>query len=52
MRAGRPAGRLRTGDRELLALAGSLPPGSARRDAARELLVSRYGHLVRAAVLA
>jgi RNA polymerase sigma-B factor len=35
------------GDRELLALAGSLPPGSARRDAARELLVSRYGHLVR-----
>jgi RNA polymerase sigma-B factor len=35
------------GDRELLAIAGSLPPGSARRDAARELLVSRYGHLVR-----
>ncbi len=34
-------------DRELLAIAGSLPPGSARRDAARELLVSRYGHLVR-----
>jgi RNA polymerase sigma-B factor len=36
------------GDRELLAIAGSLPPGSARRDAARELLVSRFGHLVRA----
>src|SRR5436305_10565164 len=36
------------GDRELLAIAGSLPPGSARRAAARELLVSRYGHLVRA----
>ena len=35
------------GDRELLAIAGALPPGSARRDAARELLVSRYGHLVR-----
>jgi RNA polymerase sigma-B factor len=35
------------GDQELLAIAGSLPPGSARRDAARELLVSRYGHLVR-----
>jgi len=35
------------GDRELLAIAGSLPPGSACRDAARELLVSRYGHLVR-----
>jgi RNA polymerase sigma-B factor len=36
------------GDRELLAIAGSLPPGSGRRAAARELLVSRYGHLVRA----
>jgi RNA polymerase sigma-B factor len=35
------------GDRELLAIAGSLPPGSARRAAARELLVGRYGHLVR-----
>ena len=35
------------GDQELLAIAGALPPGSARRDAARELLVSRYGHLVR-----
>ena len=35
-------------DRELLAIAGALPRGSARRDAARELLVSRYGHLVRA----
>jgi RNA polymerase sigma-B factor len=35
------------GDRELLAIAGSLPPGSARRDAAREVLVSRYGALVR-----
>jgi len=36
------------GDRELLAIAGALPRGSARRDAAREVLVSRYGHLVRA----
>jgi RNA polymerase sigma-B factor len=35
------------GDRELLAIAGSLPPGSQRAAAARELLVSRYGHLVR-----
>ena len=44
----RPAEDLaRLGDGELLAIAGSLPPGSARRDAARELLVSRYGHLVR-----
>jgi RNA polymerase sigma-B factor len=33
-------------DRELLAIAGSLP-GSARGAAARELLVSRYGNLVR-----
>jgi RNA polymerase sigma-B factor len=45
--AGRPAEDLaRLGDRELLAIAGALQPGSARRDAARELLVSRYGHLV------
>ena len=35
------------GDRELLAIAGALPPGSARAAAARELLVGRYGHLVR-----
>jgi len=35
------------GERELLAVAGSLPPGSARRAAARELLVGRYGNLVR-----
>jgi RNA polymerase sigma-B factor len=46
--ARRPEDLAGLGDRELLALAGSLPPGSARRDAARELLVSRYGHLVRA----
>jgi RNA polymerase sigma-B factor len=36
------------GDRELLAIAGSLQAESRRRAAARELLVSRYGHLVRA----
>jgi RNA polymerase sigma-B factor len=36
------------GDRELLAIAGSLPAGSGRAAAAREVLVSRYGHLVRA----
>jgi RNA polymerase sigma-B factor len=35
------------GDRELLAIAGSLPPDSSRRAAARELLVGRYGNLVR-----
>jgi RNA polymerase sigma-B factor len=35
------------GDRELLVIAGSLPPDSARRAAARELLVGRYGNLVR-----
>jgi RNA polymerase sigma-B factor len=35
------------GDRELLAIAGSLPAGSGRAAVARELLVSRYGHLVR-----
>jgi RNA polymerase sigma-B factor len=35
-------------DRGLLAITGSLPPGGPRRDAAREVLVSRYGHLVRA----
>jgi len=34
------------GDRELLAIVGSLPPGSGRRDTACELLVSRYRHLV------
>jgi RNA polymerase sigma-B factor len=50
---GRPAGQSAEGlaglgDRELLALAGSLPPGSRLRAAARELLVSRYSHLVRA----
>ncbi len=33
-------------DRELLAIAGSLPPFSQRRMAARELLVSRYRFLV------
>jgi RNA polymerase sigma-B factor len=38
------------GDRELLAIAGSLPPGSGRRDAACELLVSRYQYLVRSCV--
>jgi RNA polymerase sigma-B factor len=35
------------GDRELLAIAGSLLTGSGGAAAARELLVSRYGHLVR-----
>jgi RNA polymerase sigma-B factor len=35
------------GDRELLAIAGALPPGGRRAAAARELLVSRYGHMVR-----
>jgi len=44
----RPEDLAGLGDRELLALAASLPPGSARREAARELLVSRYRHLVRA----
>jgi RNA polymerase sigma-B factor len=44
----RPEDLAGLGDRDLLAIAASLPPGSARRDAARELLVSRYGHLVRA----
>ena len=34
------------GDRELLAIAGS-PPGGGRAAAAREVLVGRYGHLVR-----
>jgi RNA polymerase sigma-B factor len=38
------------GDRELLAIAGSLPLGSGRGGVARELLVSRYGHLVRSCV--
>ena len=45
---GRPAGDMAgLEDRELLAIAGSPPPGSQRATAARELLVSRYGHLVR-----
>ena len=35
-------------DRELLAIAGSMPPGSGYGGMARDLLVSRYGHLVRA----
>jgi RNA polymerase sigma-B factor len=35
------------GDRELLAIAGALPLGGGRGAVARELLVSRYGHLVR-----
>jgi RNA polymerase sigma-B factor len=37
-------------DRELLQIVRSLPPGSARRGAACELLVSRYRHLVRSCV--
>jgi RNA polymerase sigma-B factor len=45
-----PEDLARLGDRELLAIAGSLPPGSGRRDAACELLVSRYGYLVRSCV--
>jgi RNA polymerase sigma-B factor len=46
--AGTPgAGLAGLGDRELLAIAGSLPPGGGRAAAARELLVSRYGHMVR-----
>jgi hypothetical protein len=51
--AGGPAESL-TGldDRELLAIAGSMPPGSGYGGMARDLLVSRYGHLVRATVLA
>jgi hypothetical protein len=35
------------GDRELLAITGALPPGSGRAAAAREVLVGRYGYLVR-----
>ena len=35
------------GDRELLVIAGSLPLESRRGGAAREVLVGRYGHLVR-----
>jgi hypothetical protein len=34
-------------DRELLAIAGSLPLESRRAAGAREVLVGRYGHLVR-----
>jgi RNA polymerase sigma-B factor len=46
--ASRPAEDLAgLGDRELAAIAGSLPPGSGRSAAARELLVSRYCPLVR-----
>jgi RNA polymerase sigma-B factor len=46
--AGRPGeGLAGLGDRELLAIAGSLLTGSGRAAVARELLVSRYGHLVR-----
>jgi RNA polymerase sigma-B factor len=37
-------------DRELLALAGSLPRSSQRRAAARDLLVARYRNLVRSCV--
>jgi RNA polymerase sigma-B factor len=37
-------------DRALLGIAGSLPPGSERRAAARELLVGRYHGLVRSSV--
>ncbi len=37
-------------DRELLALAGSLPQSSQRRAAARDLLVARYRNLVRSCV--
>jgi RNA polymerase sigma-B factor len=37
-------------DRELLALAGSLPRSSERRAAARDLLVARYSNLVRSCV--
>jgi RNA polymerase sigma-B factor len=40
-------GVARLGDRELLAIAGSLLTGSGGAAVARELLVSRYGHLVR-----
>jgi RNA polymerase sigma-B factor len=46
--AGGPAkGLAGLGDRELLAIAGSLPLESRRGAAAREVLVGRYGHLVR-----
>jgi len=38
------------GDRALLTIAGSLPPGSARREVACELLVARYRWLVRSCV--
>jgi RNA polymerase sigma-B factor len=37
-------------DRELLALAGSMPRSSQRRAAARDLLVARYRNLVRSCV--
>src|SRR5580692_2527360 len=37
-------------DRELLALTASLPPASPERTAALDLLVARYGNLVRACV--
>jgi RNA polymerase sigma-B factor len=40
-------GVARLGDRELLAIAGSLLTGSGGAAVARELLVTRYGHLVR-----
>ena len=47
----RPAeGLAGLGDRELLAIAGSLPPGNGRGAVARELLVIRYRHLVRSCV--
>jgi hypothetical protein len=36
----------RLGDRELLALAASLPRSSETRAAARDLVVARYRHLV------
>jgi RNA polymerase sigma-B factor len=46
--AGGPAeGLAGLGDRELLAITGSLPPGNRRAAAAREVLVGRYGYLVR-----
>jgi RNA polymerase sigma-B factor len=35
------------GDRELLAITGALSPGGGRAAAAREVLVGRYGYLVR-----
>jgi len=47
---GADGGKHHAGDEELIRLVQTLPHGDARRDRACEVLMARYGHIVRSAV--